>query len=822
MSARTSARDAALPSPQADLPALDRIVQHLGLATARIEATTLVREAGRGWSLARAWSGPAFEAARAEAGVLAGHGRAFAEGLTPVVSALQGYAAAVAEARHRVSALQDEWDRGLVRHDRDRQAADAFIDDPALAATGAGAVRRAAAHQQADREWAALQEQLRGRHTVAVRPVTAAADRACATVRAFLADLPGDSAESIRARLLGDLPITEGALATREAHAVVAALLAAAGRPVDRWGAAEARLIGSLGERARDPRVAAALLEAVPPEALSRLVERLLAHVYSLQTQREEWTAIVDPALAVLGTAFATAASGGDTDRLDAGSAARLRAWRSGWLAELVRTGALASGDRLHDPPFSGFTAQAVLLGRAAIVAPGLTPDSAYAALVGTALVEADRVAPAVPPPGRGRWTVRSPADGVDPVEVLLRALRADPETASALLLGRLGDGRSVVSYLAGDRLLRRPGDPPMGATAALATVLALTATGSDARSVTIAGAALDGFGRAAEVAAAADGPAHALALEPQFQGLRQVMADLLARHPDAVWATVTDPIDAPDWPASDAAAHPWAVLGADGQWTVRLLNRARLAAIVGQLGRDGVIPGRPGEAASTPAVATLLNAVVAEEADGLATALRSGDPDERQAGLVRLGQVAGFLAEAARQGLLSIQIEADASAGARRARVDRLADAISLPAPVRKSLPTLVAGVVVTLLRKAVTWVGYGDTTVDNAARAARDADTARGRLETEVRRVGWDLVSAAGWWDRVDDPTAWIRARPGVSFCGPDGRPLPVAELSAAQRERLLAWSAGVPAYTTVPAELMANLEEGARAARTAGGAR
>ena len=112
-----------------------------------------------------------------------------------------------------------------------------------------------------------------------------------------------------------------------------------------------------------------------------------------------------------------------------------------------------------------------------------------------------------------------------------------------------------------------------------LAALLAETATGTDERSVTIAGAALDGFGAAAEHperAGNGDAAAGALALDGQMQGLRFVMADLLARHPDAAWASVNDPINALAWPIDAADGHPWAVLGADA-WTPRLLNSCLL-----------------------------------------------------------------------------------------------------------------------------------------------------------------------------------------------------------------------------------------------------
>ena len=55
-------------------------------------------------------------------------------------------------------------------------------------------------------------------------------------------------------------------------------------------------------------------------------------------------------------------------------------------------------------------------------------------------------------------------------------------------------------------------------------------------------------------------------------------------------------------------------------------------------------------------------------------------------------------------------------------------------------------------------------------------------------------------------------------MSFCGEDGRPLPVEEMSTAQRERFHAWTPGVPAYTTVPSAIVEQIEEGARAVRTA----
>jgi hypothetical protein len=130
---------------------------------------------------------------------------------------------------------------------------------------------------------------------------------------------------------------------------------------------------------------------------------------------------------------------------------------------------------------------------------PSVGAGTAYAASVGVALVEADRISDDYPPQVQLPWAARSAADGVDPIASLLRSIRGEPNAASALLLARLGDGQPVVRYLAGERLVRGAGWPPPAANDALAALLAETATGTDERSVTIAGAALDGFGAAAE-----------------------------------------------------------------------------------------------------------------------------------------------------------------------------------------------------------------------------------------------------------------------------------------------------------------------------------
>ena len=807
-----STRGAVFAWPPGDPGQLSELAGHLALVASRVDQTVVAQQGGHGWSLARSWTGPAFEAARAEAAVVAARSTDLAGGLASVVAALQGYAADLQCARQRVNALEQEWEHGKHRFDRVRHEAESGVGDPVHAATA-----HTLARQAAEREWVGLQAQLRGRHTAVLAALTAAAERAAATVWGVLDELPGQSADEVRRGLLATLPLTDGALRATQARELIAALVAAARRPVQDWGAPEAALIAGLGEQVRDPIVAQALLTGLPPEILMTYIARLRGHLASVPGEGAAWEAQFDPALAVLGTAFVVMSSQGPWEQLDDASAARLASWQRSWLTELVRIGPQVVGDEREDPPFRGFTAVGVLLDHAGRAAAAVRPGVPFANTVGLAMVDLDRVRDDFHPRVRVPAVPRAAAEGLDAIDALLRSVRGAPETASALLLGRLGNGQTVAQYLAGDRPIRGAGGPPPDFTEALAAVLAETATGADMRSVRIAGAALDGFGVAAEAVRGAETAEAALAIASQLHELRFVMADLLSHHPDAIWATINDPADARAWPAGTTPGHPWAVLGDDG-WTVRVLNRSRLAAIIGELGTDRLVPGRAADGPPTaPALARLLNAVVAAEAAEVASGLASGDAETRAAALVRLGQVTGFVVEAARQAVLGIQSAADDDAAARRATVDSIASAITLPTVVRTSLPTAVAGVVLDMVRKAVTWIGYGDTTVNNAARAAADTAAARARIEAEMRRAGWDLVSAAGAWPTVDDPASWVRAHPGVSFCGPDGRPLPLEEMTPQQRERFVAWSSGVPAYTTVPAEIIAQIEEGARAVRT-----
>lgn len=820
-----STRDVALMWPDGDEAEIGRIAGQLALVAAQVDQTVVAREGGHGWGLARSWSGPAFEAARSEAAVVAARSRDFSGGLPPVVGALQRYAAALTEARRRVALLRQEWDRGARRHDEARHDAELAAVDPVAVAGGVALDRREAARREADREWARLQEDLRRRHTAALAPLTAGAQGALASVRGFLRSLPGDSAETVRAGLLAQLPLTDGVLRLADARALVADLVSRADRPVEIWGAPEATLIATLGDRVRDPLVAQALMEAIPPERLQRLVERLLAHLASVPVADRAWKQQFDPALDVLGSAFLVLTSQNPWAGLDGASAARMDSWRRRWLADLVATGPKLIGDPLADPPFRGFTAQAVLLDHGRHTIPQVGVGTAYAATVGVALVEADRVSDDYPPRSHLPWATDSAAHGVDAVASLLRSMRGEPEAARTVLLGRLGEGQTVVTYLAGERLLRAPGRPPPAANDALAALLAETATGSDERSVVVAGAALDGFAAAAEwFGRPGEHPAAAaaLALDDQFQGLRFIMADLLSLHPDTVWAGVNDPINAIVWPTSEGGAHPWAVLGPQG-WTVRVLNRSRLAAVLAELAKDRLRPGKAAEGPPTaPALAHLLNSLVAVQVRDLERALASGRPEERDSSIVHLGQVTGFVAEAARQGVLQVQTGADDEVAARRERVDGIADLVTLPVKVKASLPTAVASSLLSLVREAIRRIGYGDGSIDNAAISEVQSARARAHLDDELRRLGWDLVSAAGWWDDADDPASWMQTHPGEPFCDTDGRPLALAAMTTAQRDRFLVWAAGVPAYTSVPAALVEQIEEGARAVRTATAAR
>lgn len=814
-------RDATLAWPPGDVGDIDRTASQLAVVASQVDQTTVARDGGEGWGLARSWSGPAFDAARAEAAVVAACSAELASGLMPVVASLQRYAAALTEARRRVVLLRQEWDRGARRHDEARHSADLAASDPVALATGAGAGVAQAARDEADREWARLQEDLRGRHTAALGPLTAGAERVTATVQAVLRSLPGDCGETVRAGLLAQLPLTDGALRLADARALVGELVSRAGRPVEQWGAPETELIATLGDRVRDPFVAQALMEAIPPEHLQWLVERLLSHLGLMPGAGQWWKTQFDPTLDVLGTAFVLMTSPQHWSGMDPASAARLESWRRRWCIQLADSGSTKLGDPRNAPPFRGFTAQAVLLDHGRHALPGVGPGTAFVTTVGVAMIESDRTSGDYPPLPALPGSLRSPAHGVDVVASLLRSVRGDLDAASALLLARLGDGHLAVTYLAGERLLRAPWGPPPPANDALAPLLAETATGSDERSVAIAGAALDGFAAAAEQLGRPGeraGAAAALALDAQFQGLRFVMGELLSLHPDAIWAGINDPINAPAWPMTDSDGRPWEVLGPDG-WTLRVLNRSRLAAVLAELGKDRLHPGEAAQGPPTaPALAHVLNSLVASQAAGLAQALASGRLEERESSIVALGQVTGFIVESARLGVLQVQSGADDEVAARREFVDSIVALVALPARLKATIPAALAAPLLGLVKAAIKRIGYGDGSIDNAVTAQVQTAAARAHLDDDLRRLGWDLVSAAGWWGPADDPLVWVQTHPGVSFCGPDGRPLPMSAMTVAQRERFLSWATGISAYTSVPAAIVEQVEEGARVVRTA----
>jgi hypothetical protein len=800
-------RDALLPWPDGDPANSDRIAGQLALVAARVEDTAVTREGGRGWGLARSWSGPAFEAARAEAAVVASRSADFGAAVRPVVTALQAYAAALTEARRRIDALREEWDRGVRHREQATHEATVGMADPTLLG-----MTLAAAQRTADREWDRLQAELRGRHTAALRPVTAAGERATACVWGFLRSLPGGSAAEVRAGLLAQLPLTDGALRLADARAEVARLMAESGRPVEQWGPAEAALIASLGGRVQDPLIAQALMEAIRPECLGRLVERLLTQAYATTLHREESSEHVESALAALAAALVRAADGQSMAGADSATLARFTSWRVRWLGELATTGPLPVDGQRADPPFTGFVAQAALLDRADPALVGKGTLAAYARIVGPALVEADRQAAALPRVVQDCWDRRLAGDGIDPVASLLRALQGDVDTLSDLLLRDLGDGYPIARYLAGERLVHGGGgrSPAIGA---FAEALRRTAMGVDERSVAIAGAAIDGFAATAELVGKL-GPDWAVLVDHDLQVLRPIVGALMTQHPDAVWDALNDPLDAVDWPEKSGSSHPWAALGPNG-WTVRVLNRSRLAALIGEFAKDR--EGASGDGTG-PALATLLGALIDLESDEVSAALASADPERRQAALVRLGQVSGFLAESAGAALIVLATGADKNAQARRDLVDAVTSSLQLPGLLKRNLPGLVASTLLSAVRSAIQQLGYGDTSVDHAQRAQRNAAAARSELDDTLRKLGFDLVSASGSWDPDDDPLRWLSSHPGVSFCGPDGRPLPLDQQSSAQHARFRAWASGVPAYTTVPSTLVAQVEEGSRAVRSA----
>ena len=138
-------------------------------------------------------------------------------------------------------------------------------------------------------------------------------------------------------------------------------------------------LIASLGGRVQDPLIAQALMEAIRPECLGRLVERLLTQAYATTLHREESSEHVESALAALAAALVRAADGQSMAGADSATLARLTSWRVRWLSELATTGPLPVDGQRTDPPFTGFMAQAALLDRADPALVGKGTLAAYA-----------------------------------------------------------------------------------------------------------------------------------------------------------------------------------------------------------------------------------------------------------------------------------------------------------------------------------------------------------------------------------------------------------------------------------------------------------
>jgi len=449
MSRGAMAGSSALPQPRGDADQIRAAAGALTRAAHTAGATTTVRGA-LAPLLAQVWSGPAADAATAEAAELARRSRTVLASVTEAARALATYATALDVARSRVHALQQDWDALEVDHARAVVLVALTAAQPTQPALGLD-------HLLSHRD--AVRARLSRAHEAALDELRQAGLRAARQLAAVTEALaPGVAArhpDDIRTAVTGGLALADGlararasrSLALREAaylRGLMGPMSAGAtggpepGRSPE---AATRAAVSRLREHRGDPVYAQALLDELGTDGVGQLVTELGSRDggVGVDTMRA--------LLGVLGSIVVTATRGSrdlDVDEgtraLTAGGAALVadslvRAAgstyddRSGhgrnagyWVLGQLLVGARGSGDRRSLPP--AVVARLAAAASSAEVAE--TRDSDSLLRHGTT---------ATPNGGEffASWFERGDETG-DALHVLLAEVGDDPEEAAALL----------------------------------------------------------------------------------------------------------------------------------------------------------------------------------------------------------------------------------------------------------------------------------------------------------------------------------------------------------------------------------------------------
>lgn len=847
----------------------------LDAAAARLLETAVAREGAGAFQLDRVWAGPAAQAAAQESGLLARGVTEAAGRLGEAARALASYAVALEVARADEARLAEREASGETafrlavaglaaaaaepwqaeRLERDRAA-----DATRLQAERGASLDRlrvagdAAAAALARLTSAALPESCR----LTAPGVGGAGPEAGGRVVGagmggsdrFWLRVPPD--DVLRAALLAGLPLTAGEQRARAAAdrlvALAPALATIRSGATDHAGGAMgpgspaylAALddVSALARDVEDPYLALALMHALGAdglgEVMSSLAQAAPATFRSVDpVAPERIAAVVD----TIATGFVVATNPAFDAGLDAATAASSAQWRgTTWLPGLLAAGAATAATSYARSPGAGtFWVQTELIRAAARRGPAFRPGAGYlvAALPAMAALE-HRAGPLAQAPvpliGYPIWDPTGSAPS-DPLDVGLRALRDHPGAARQVLLREIAPGGpTVVEHLVVGRMSTHAPGPPAWrppSNEALGAVIGPATTGSDREAVVLAARFLDAYGRAAEQVPELDAPTAGWRSE-SMQGLRASVADLLVRYEDSLWVALRPVGAAAEGAAAEGAAGPDLVHRTnDGVLLPDLVGPDRVRAVIADLARDGVVPGgEPVPPVESPAVQRVLAAVVTQEQERVVSALRPPDPaagpvpsgaggTSADAAISRFGHVVGFTVASASVGLEQSQRAVDVAHQQTRDLSDRVLGRATIPPPLALTPTGKVASQVLKAVVPLVEAAVEDAHPVDGEAQQRALDDVSLDRQRAALEAVGVDVVSRARPWPAQLDPARWAEATGRAAFHAPDGAPLPLAEMGAAQLDSFRAWSAGVPAYDVVPAEVADALERGVREA-------
>ncbi len=788
-----------LPLPRENAAQLYRAIESLRPVAARVQEPL-----GRLPSWQPFWEGSAATTANSEVAALTRLAEDIVVQVEAARSGLSAYAAVVTATHNTVESLRQQWRAGQRRHESERDALQRIESAQLFDPTGIGVIGIAAQAQSLNSAWLRTRTHLLAQHGSAMGTLGTARSQCAATLRACAAGLPGTSAANARGALLGQVWMPGLSASPSEAEAWVTELIARAGRPPSDWDSTEAGLLAEVGDRATDPEIARALMRAIPPDQLTRLVARLaedLGDDYLSEQRRQD----SDKALTVLGQAMVSASypdsGGGPVNTTDA-------VWREQWLAGLAASVGTKVGDNGRGLAFRGGHAIAVLLDRAGADRRRLGPSQRFVAVVGMAMIrdEEERLHYSYDLEFTSGHPVSYPSSGVDPLASMLASLDGHPKTAREFLLTPIDSDRRVVEYVVRDRVMNRPDFTMNAATAALAQRLREAAAGTSEDEAKLAGFALNALGDIGAAWRDAD-PGERERISSEINALRPVAAEMLGRFPDTVASAATRP--RPD---------PAAAVELKGRWSVNIYDQQRMIDLLGQLALDGPAGAPNTSPTDSPSFRHVWNAVVTHHLTDVEQTFAGDDYRAKEAAMNRLGLVLGFTVGSGVNAVRAHNGDVDDANQAVQSATSDMLSIAKVPGAIAKAggpAGAWVANKVLDFAKAEVMKHVAEKYPTDNAEKVDAASAQANRQTRQDMDVLVWDIVSAAGGWPPEHAPEVWAEDNqlpPAARFWGDDGHPLPIAQLTGpGQLDAFQRWQRLIPSYDTLPMELRLGITEG-----------